>query len=128
MITINEYLRRRIYERSGLTPDGEIPQRGHVPPLEVLLQTQWSERYEKACRYRLIMGGIRYGFLRGKNKKQYDRISAAIQRLNEYRLTGNDELLVDVSNFCMLEFEEGNHPLKHFNSVDDGQHVKETKK
>ncbi len=41
----------------------------------------------------------------------------------EYIETGNDELLVDVANLCMKEFAVGNHPKKHFNSVDDGEHV-----
>lgn len=127
-MTNTEYLRQRIYERSGLTSDGKVPKRGHIPSLEVLKKTEWSPVFEQACRYRLIMGGIRYGRLHAPGKKQYDRIIAALKRLQEYQITGNDELLIDVSNFCMLEFEEGNHPLKHFNPVDDGQHVKESEK
>ena len=72
------------------------------------------------------MGSILYGRIRSKRKKQYNRIADCIRRLQEYTRSGNDELLVDVGNICMIEFVEGTHPNKHFNSVDDGQHVKET--
>ena len=122
-MTNTQYLRGRIYEQAGLDPDGEIPVRGKAPALDELRRTQWSERFEQAARCRMIIGGLRYGLLHGKHKRQYDRIGAAIFRLQEYLRTGNDELLVDVSNFCMIEFEEGNHPMKHFRSIDDGQHV-----
>lgn len=74
-------------------------------------------------RHRLIMGGLRYGRIH-EEKPKYDRISSAISRLNKYSKTGNLEFLVDVANLCLLEFEEGNHPNKHFNSIDDGEHVK----
>jgi hypothetical protein len=69
------------------------------------------------------MGALRYGRLREIGKVKYDRLGSIKKRLDLYIKTGNDELLVDISNLCMLEFEEGVHPNKHFNFVDDGEHV-----
>jgi hypothetical protein len=30
---------------------------------------------------------------------------------------------VDAANMCLLEFEEGVHPLRHWESIDDGEHA-----
>ena len=93
-----------------------------------LKRTEWNYGFEQLQRNRLVMGAFRYGRLSIPGKPVYDRISAAVHRLEEYKMTGNDELLVDVANFMMLEFVEGKHPLKHFASVDDGRHVNEKSK
>jgi hypothetical protein len=69
------------------------------------------------------MGGIRYGLLHEPGKPKYDRIQSAIKRLEKYRQTGNLENLVDIANMCLLEFEEGEHPNRHFKSIDDGEHT-----
>lgn len=79
-------------------------------------------------RNRLIMGCFRYETWEEKRKKGdsgdgYDYVPDMIRRLQLYQETGNDELLIDVANMAMLEFEFGRHPLKHFESVDDGEHV-----
>lgn len=95
-----------------------------VAPLEELKVTEWSEEFEKLMRNRLIMGAIRYGRLKAKNKVKYDRISSIIKRLKDYENTGNKEKLVDVANLCLLEFEECDHPKAHFNAEDDKEHVK----
>lgn len=91
---------------------------------EELSKTEWSPKFETLMRNRLVMGAIRYGRLKSKNKAQYERISSMIRRLELYAQTGNDEYLVDVANMALLEFEEGTHPNKHFSSIDDGEHVK----
>jgi len=96
--------------------------------LHDLKRTEWDNGFEQLQRNRLVMGAFRYGRLSIPGKPVYDRISAAIHRLEEYKMTGNDELLVDVANFMMLEFVEGKHPLKHFESIDDGGHVNEKSK
>lgn len=93
-----------------------------------LKRTEWNREFEQLQRNRLVMGAFRYGKLSIPGKPVYDRIGASIKRLEEYKMTGNDELLVDVANFMMLEFVEGRHPLKHFTSVDDGEHVNEKSK
>lgn len=92
--------------------------------LDELSKTEWSDRFEELMRNRLLMGAFRYGRLHDPNKKTYKRVQDAIRRLTQYLETGNDELLVDAANLCLCEFEVGNHPNKHFESVDDGEHCK----
>ena len=69
-------------------------------------------------RNRLVMGKFRYG-----DKKDYDRIGGIRAKLDMYMKTGNTEFLVDAANLALLEFKIGNHPNKHFKSVDDKYHV-----
>ena len=90
-----------------------------LPDLENLRCTQWSSRFEQLMRNRLIMGGIRYGFINSSIKPQYNRIDAISDRLSIYYSTGNTEYLVDIANLCLLEFEEGIHPHKHFCQLND---------
>lgn len=94
-----------------------------MPSLAVLRKTEWSEEFESLMRNRMIQGAFRYGRLRHPGKPQFDRVSSAISRLEKYRQDGNTECLVDVANMMLLEFVEGDHPDKHFASVDDGEHV-----
>lgn len=83
--------------------------------------------FEKLIRNRLIMGAIRYGLLKEKGKKKYNRIDSIRQRLTLYEETGNAEHLVDCANLCLCEFEEPGHKNFHFESIDDGMHTKEKK-
>ena len=120
MNTDRDFLADLWRDLAGLPP--ALPPRA-VPALEVLRATEWSPRFERLMRNRLILGAIRYGRLHAPNKLQYDRLAAMIKRIALYRDTGNDELLVDVANLALLEFEEGRHPEKHFGTIDDGEHV-----
>ena len=95
-----------------------------MPDLRYLIEECRNDTFRKYKDNRLVMGSFRYGRNGIQGKKQYKRIEAAIDRLNKYKKTGNDELLVDVSNLCELEFWEGNHPNKHFKAEDDKEHVK----
>lgn len=97
---------------------------GTVPTLAERRETEWSPSFEKLMRNRLIMGSYRYGLLHAP-KPKWDRIASIRRRLDRYEQTGNTEHLVDVANLCLLEYEEGLHPNKHFSSSDDGEHVHE---
>ncbi len=93
-------------------------------PLSELRHTEWSPRFERLLRNRLLVGAFRYGRMHDPVKTgRFDNIKDAVRRLQEYQRTGNDELLVDAANLCLIEFECGVHPRKHFSSTDDGQHV-----
>ncbi len=94
------------------------------PPLEHLRLSEWSPEFEKLMRNRLIMGALRYGSLGEIGKPMYDRLTSIERRIQLYRETGNTEHLVDIANLAMVEFVEGTHPLKHWESVDDGEHAK----
>lgn len=91
--------------------------------LDDLSTTEWSSDFEQLMRNRLILGALRYGRIGHKNKPKYDRVGSMKKRLLKYEKTGNREYLVDVANLCLLEFVECHHPLRHFNSIDDGEHV-----
>jgi hypothetical protein len=84
---------------------------------------QWSPRFEQLMRNRLVMGAFRYGLLGDPNKPQYDRVKEIHRRIDKYVETGNLELLVDVANMALMEFEEGTRPKRHLNAVDDGEHA-----
>lgn len=106
----------------GLEPKRER----HIPSLEELKKTEWCPEFEQLMRNRLIMGAIRYRTFAENAAgldNNYDRIGAAITRLQKYQQSGNDEYLVDVANFCVLEFRFGKHPKKHFHAKDDESHV-----
>jgi hypothetical protein len=104
---------------AGLPPEEE-PKK--LPPLAALKASEWSTPFEKAMRNRLIMGSFRYGLLRDPKKKNWDRIGRIERECGLYKQDGNDERLVDIANMCLLEFEEGKHPNKHFIAADDKGH------
>lgn len=78
-----------------------------------LARTEWSPRFERLMRNRLIVGAYRYGRLNAPGKPTYDRLESIAKRAREYVTTGNDDLLADIANLALLEYEEGKHPNKH---------------
>jgi hypothetical protein len=70
--------------------------------------------------HRITVGRYRYG---KKGTKKYYYMESVETRLHKYSIDGNLEHLVDVANLLMLEFELGQHPKRHFKSIDDGEHV-----
>ncbi len=116
-MTVTEHLREHFLMSRNVTP---------AEPLKLpsLRESEWSPDFVRLMRNRLIQGAYRYGKIHDPAKPQYDRIKSAIQRLKEYEKTGNTEHLVDAANLCLVEFEKSERPEKHFNSTDDGQHVK----
>ena len=91
--------------------------------LESLRASEWCPEFERHMRAGLLMGRFRYGRMDRKTNTGYARIESAIRRLALYRETGNLECLRDVANLMMLEYRHGEHPLKHFRAIDDGEHV-----
>lgn len=103
------------------------PKKAEPINLEELKESEWSPEFEKLMRNRLIMGSIRYGRMSHNGvpvagKPKYDRINSIRRRLNDFEESGNMEHLVDISNLCLLMFEEKSHPNSHFESIDDGEH------
>ena len=68
------------------------------------------------------MGAFRYAPI-SNNSTKFNRVQSIKKRIDLYEKTGNMELLVDIANICMVEFIKKDHPLAHFDSVDDGEHV-----
>lgn len=113
MKRVSQHIREHLLRTLGMVESKQ------QPPLENLKQSEWSPRFERLMRNRLIIGAMRYGLLHAKGKPKYNRIASMLKRLNLYKETGNDELLVDVANLCLMEFEEGCHPNKHFSAIDE---------
>lgn len=118
MKSVHTLLRDRLLARAGIH-DTRPPK----VTLRELATSEWSTEFEQFMRNRLIMGALRYGKLGTPGKPVYDRTSSIQKRLTAYRTTGNKELLVDIANLCLCEFVECRHPLAHWHSVDDGEHV-----
>lgn len=117
-MTNTEFMRARL--TAGINVDRPGTKR---ESLEALRSSEWSPEFERLMRNRLIVGSFRYASMTDPHRPQYKRTESAVKRLCEYRETGNLELLVDAANLCLLEFVHGDHPLKHFNAKDDGEHV-----
>ncbi len=117
-MTNTEFLRARLL--SGVHTDKPGTKQ---ESLDYLQSSEWSKDFERLMRNRLLMGRFRYAGMTEPSRPQYKRIESAIKRLHEYQEIGNLELLVDVANLCLLEFVHGEHPVKHFNARDDGEHV-----
>ncbi len=111
MMTVTQHIRRRL--------EAVIDKR---PTLAELRRTEWSRPFEKLMRNRLVMGAFRYGLLRNKGGQGYDMLGSLQARLKQYKETGNLELLADVANLALLEFEYPSHPDAHFAAQDDGEH------
>ena len=93
----HDILRARLHAR--IDAHGKPPARAVPKITPEQLDGQWHAQFELLMRNRLKMGALRYGlnFCNAAGKPQYDRTQSAIKRLELYRETGNDELLVDVA-------------------------------
>jgi hypothetical protein len=110
----HDVLRRRLLERASLT-DPPPPKMS----LERMYETQWSDEFIGYMRNRLVVGCMRYGDIRKGEKK--DNVRRAIQCLQYYVETGNQEALVDAANFCVVEFlNPGSHSHPFFEGTDRG--------
>lgn len=98
--------------------------RAGLPDLGELRRTEWSQEFECLMRNRLIMGAFRYAPINAPGKAKYAHVENIERLVARYRETGNDECLVDIANSALLEYEEGDHPLKHFGALDDGEHIR----
>lgn len=115
MKRVNDYIRDRLLK--DLEPK-------RIPTMKEIFEANWSLEFETYMRNRLAMGFFRYGPLSSQKKGGYDNIGSVLARLKLWKESGNDEYLVDCANLCMVEFIKGNHPKKHFASIDDGIHTK----
>lgn len=121
MKTVTQHIRDHLLLNAGVVSTNKLPD------LDSLRQTEWSPKFELLMKDGLLMGAFRYGLLKAPGKKQFNRMKDVRDRSKLYEQTGNMEYLVDMANMCLLEFEEGIHPNKHFRRTDDGYHTEEKK-
>lgn len=122
MKRINDHIRDRLLASVHDGPAGTKKE-----PIDELRETEWSDEFETLMRNRLLIGRYRYGSFSEQLKaggSDYDNVGSCIERLRLFQQTGNLEHLVDVANLCMKEFVCGKHPNRHFESSDDGVHVR----
>lgn len=119
---INDHIRNRLLKETN-----NVVNPKKLPTYDEIMFSNWSPEFELLMRNRLRFGYFRYGPLKDQKKGIMDNIGSIRDRINIYEHTGNDELLVDVANIAMVEYMKGDHPLKHFKSEDDGEHVQKKK-
>lgn len=112
-----QYLRRRLLEKACIFD--RVP----LVSLSELEKTEWCKEFEVLMRNRLLLGALRYGRMRNKEKGNYSCIRYIINKLEMYCETGNTECLVDVANLALVEFVHSRHPNKHFAAQDDTTHA-----
>jgi len=117
---VSDHIRSHLLESLG------VDTRRRLPSLDNLLRTEWCEDFERARRYRLVMGAFRYGLL-SDPKGKYDLLGGLRMKLRQYEQTGNTEALVDAANYLMLEFMWPSHSDAHFQSKDDHCHCPRTR-
>jgi len=119
----NDFLRNLWRWKCGLSEETPTRPKTGMTFYE-LSDTEWNVEFEQFMRNRLVMGAYRYGRIKERDKPPYDRLTSMVRRLELYKETGNKEYLVDVATLCLVEFTLEGHPTSHFNSVDDGEHVR----
>lgn len=134
MKSVHAILHERLLRNAGIAPAEPwwkdfIPKKTVVTlkEIEAAVKKKWCRRFIRLMRNRLEMGYFRYEVgNKGKVKKKYDYIKAIRTKLELYEQTGNTENMVDIGNYAMLEFKQGDHPNHHFYGGDDIGHA-ETK-
>lgn len=114
--TNTEYLRDRLLTQAGLA---EIkPARYAHMSYEDIQSQECDDGFADLMDNRLIMGFLRYGPRDAVDWPALSDYHKALDRLEQYRQTGNLEYLVDAANFCRLEFGRSKHRHSHFHAVD----------
>ena len=113
--TVTNHIRTHLLGMAGVFDKKHLP--------NDLTNMPQAEEFFSLMRNRLVQGAFRYGLLGDICKPTYDRLGSLINRIGNYRETGNLEHLVDAANCLLLEFVEGNHPKRHFNAEDDTEHT-----
>jgi len=116
---IHDTLRERLHHYAGIFPP--VPQITRAELEKEINETTWDERFLDLMRNRLYMGRLRYGSKRATTVR-YNYTKSVADKIAKYEATGNCEFLVDIANYCMLEFRHGQHPNRHFAATDDDHH------
>lgn len=78
--------------------------------------------FDRLRNNRLMMGHLRYESCGVSRDASYDVVGSMIKRLEEYRMSGNLEHLVDVANLAEIEFIWPRHEQAHWTALDGGGH------
>ena len=95
-----------------------------IKSLYDLYRNNCNPIYENAIN-RLVMGSMRYNTRSLQVSPKYDLLKTMYVKLNLYIESGNQENLVDLINYCVLEIINRQHPNSHFEAGDDTTHAVE---
>jgi hypothetical protein len=112
MTTITEMIRNNLYDRLDIRDDVQDDLEVYEDAKKMI---DSLNNLVKLAKPRLLVGAIRYG----ANKRDYKEVMEFIdKKLKKYKDTGNSELLVDILNWCAIEFALQTHPNFHFKAED----------
>jgi hypothetical protein len=118
---VHDILRERLLARAGLLEQSKKKFLTLKEIIDELHETTWDKTFLDYMFNRLIMGRLRYG-PKKPGTPAYNYAKSIKEKAELYKATGNTEFLVDIANYCMLEFRHGSHPNKHFSATDDADH------
>lgn len=90
---------------------------------EKLLQTEYSEEFDKIRKDMMVMSHYKYGWVKDcyETYKTADAMKSLQMRIDKYLETGNTEYLCDVANFAMIEYMYPQHRNAHYKSTDSSE-------
>lgn len=93
--------------------------------IEQVLQTEYSEEFDKLRKNRMFVSYHKYGPIKNNyGEGLINSVENLEIRLKKYKETGNTEFLVDIANFAMIEFMYPKHSNVHFDSETHGTRLK----
>jgi len=83
--------------------------------------TEFSDDFTTKMRNRMAVSYHKYGPIAKAYPHKVNAIKSLKERLKKYEETGNAEWLIDVANFCMIEFMLPAHENAHFEAKDSNE-------
>lgn len=84
--------------------------------------TEYNKNFLQGMMDRMATSYYKYGSLEDEGPKQkIDYMATLKERLKKYEEDGNTEWLIDVANWCMIEFTYPRHENAHFKSTDSDE-------
>ena len=121
-MTVSEWLRHRLLSKVRPDPPIGLKQKD-LQDEGSILDDHASVEFLTLMMNRLVLGYFRYGPRKVRGRRPTQNIKEIRRRITLYEKTGNQEHLVDVANFALVEFMKPCHENAHFGSQDDGVHA-----
>lgn len=121
--TDHDVLREHLLDSLGV--GSYLPLADRMPDLDELLTTEWPpsiRKFIKMMRNRMLLGSFRYGRDADPKKWRYNSLAGMRKKFLAYEESGNIEHLIDLANYCHMEYRRPSHPRAHFRAEDDHCH------
>lgn len=116
MNTVMSHIRQANYDRHGFTEIDHTESDLRAVRADIAEKTDALRRAADLASKRLIMGTLRYGV---STHDMYDYRKRLTEKLKLYDDTGNQEMLIDAINYCVLELNWPNRTDVFFKAEDD---------